>query len=304
MAKNKIIKIDDIKDKIITIRNTQVMLDSDLAGFYGVDTKRLNEQVKRNKDRFPIDFCFRLNESEFNLLRSQNATSEGNSKSLRSQNATSKGKGGRRYLPYVFTEQGVAMLSAVLKSDTAVKMSIQIMSAFVAMRHFLIENAQIFGRLDSLEFKQMETDKKLDTVLDALGHKELQPKQGIFFEGQIFDAYKFACDLIRKASKSIVLIDNYIDETVLDIFTKRNKKVTVTIYTKSISAQLKLDLKKHNEQYPAIEIKEFKKAHDRFLIIDDKTVFHIGASLKDLGKKWFAFSKMDINAINVLSKLL
>jgi hypothetical protein len=265
------------------------MLDSDLADFYGVETRRLNEQVKRNIDRFPPEFMFQLTTEEF--------------ESLRSQFAISKKKGGRRYLPYAFTEQGVAMLSTVLHSDTAVKISIQIMKAFVAMRRFLASNAQIFQRLDTLEMRQLETDKKVDNVLNALESKELKPKQGIFFEGQIFDAYKFVSDLVRSADDSIVLIDNYIDDTVLDILNKRKKNVKVKILSKIISKEQRLDVKKYNAQYPEIEIKEFSLSHDRFLIIDNKSIYLIGASLKDLGKKWFAFSKIEQGAFQLLEKL-
>jgi len=265
------------------------MFDSDLAAFYGVETKRLDEQVKRNIERFPEEFCFRLTKTEFD--------------SLRSQNATSSKRGGRRYQPYVFTEQGVAMLSAILKSDRAIKVSIQIINAFVEMRHFLLANAQIFQKLDMLELKQIQSDKKIDSVLNALESKKIMPKQGIFFDGQIFDAYKFVCGIIRSAEQSIKLIDGYIDETVLNILSKRKINVTATIYTISISSQLALDLKKYNEQYSEIIIKEFKNSHDRFMIIDDKIVYHIGASIKDLEKKWFAFSKMDIDAFSLLSKL-
>jgi hypothetical protein len=289
MVKDKIIKIDDIQSRIVTFRRIQVMIDRDLAELYNVETKVLNQAVKRNIERFPDFFRFQLTEKEKNEL----VTNCDRFNNLKHSSS----------LPYAFTEQGVAMLSAVLKSETAVKMSVQIMSAFVAMRHFLLENAQIFKRMDSIELKQFETDKKLDNVLNALGSNELQPKQGIFYDGQIFDAYKFVCDLIRKANKSIVLIDNFIDETVLDILTKRKKNVSATIYTKNLTSHLKLDLKKHNEQYSPIEIKEFEKSHDRFLIIDEKKVYHIGASLKDLGKKWFAFSKMEIDAQDILTKL-
>jgi hypothetical protein len=195
------------------------------------------------------------------------------------------------------------MLSAVLKSETAVKMSIQIMSAFIAMRRFLIENAGVFQRLDKLELKQIETDKKFDEVFNAMQSKELEPKQGIFFDGQIFDAYKFISGLIRKAEKSIILIDNYIDETILDLFTKKKKNVKVTILTTKTTKAHSLDIRKFNAQYPSLEIKEFSFSHDRFLIIDGKDVYHFGASLKDLGKKWFAFSKFDKNAIELLRKL-
>jgi len=317
--KNSIIKndLEHIQHKIYTINNLQVMLDSDLADFYGIETKRLNQQVKRNIERFPAEFMFQLSEDDLISLRLQNATSESKllqSKNtilentpLRLQNATSNKKGGRRYIPYVFTEQGVAMLSTVLHTKTAVNMSIQIMKAFVVMRRFVVSNALLFQRLDTIEKKILKyeiiSDKKFEEIFDALDKRDVVPKQGIFFDGQVFDAYKFVCSLIRKAKKTIVLIDNYIDETVLDILTKRNQDVTAKIYTKKITRQLKLDLVKNNEQYQEIEIKEFEDSHDRFLIIDNIEVYHIGASLKDLGKKWFAFSKMDIDAFSVLSKL-
>jgi len=307
-SKNKLIVHDSatIQGKIFTIRGEQVMLDSDLAEFYNVETRRLNEQVKRNIERFPADFMFQLKKDEFENWKSQNVTSNG--KVLISQIAISKEKrGGRQKLPYVFTEQGVAMLSGVLRSETAVKMSIQIISAFVAMRKFIINNAQLFQRIDAVEKRQLkheiETDEKFDKVFDALQSKDLEPKQGIFFDGQIFDAHKFVSGLIRKAEKSILLIDNYIDETVLTLFTKRKKNVSVTIFTKEITKTLSLDIAKFNSQYPPVEVKEFKNAHDRFLIIDEKDVYHFGASLKDLGKKWFAFSKFDKQALQLLQKL-
>ena len=212
-----------------------------------------------------------------------------------------------RYLPYVFTEQGVAMLSGVLKSNTAVQISIQIINAFVAMRKFISANAQIFHRLEGIEKKQIEykveTDEKFERVFDAIEEKDIKPKQGIFFDGQIFDAYQSVSDLIRSARKSIIVIDNYIDDAVLILLSKADKKVQITILTKTISQQLALDVKKYNEQYPAITIKEFPNSHDRFLIIDGKTVYHFGASLKDIGKKWFAFSKFDKDALKLLEKL-
>ncbi len=279
-----------IQKKIYTIRGMQVMLDEDLSMLYGVETRRLNEQVKRNIERFPEKFMFRLSKEEYRNLMSQIAIS-------------SPGHGGRRKLPYAFTEQGVAMLSAVLRSETAVKVSIRIMEAFVAMRRFMLTNAQIFQRLDTLEMKQVETDKKVDQVLSAIEMKKIQPKQGVFFNGQIFDAYKFVSGLVRKANTSILLIDNYIDETVLDLFSKKKKNVKVTIFTGKINKDLELDAKKFNAQYPTLEIKKFSKAHDRFLIIDDKNVYHFGASLKDLGKKWFAFSKMDKSAFALMENL-
>ncbi|MBU4351917.1 MAG: ORF6N domain-containing protein [Nanoarchaeota archaeon] len=289
MNKEVIIHPENIKDKIHLIRGLQVMLDRDLAELYDVKAIRLREQVKRNIGRFPLNFMFRLNNSEINRLVSQNAI------------PSKKHLGG--FSPYVFTEQGVAMLSSVLKSNTAVKISIQIINAFVAMRRFIALNAQIFQRLDRIEIKQVGYDEKFETLFKTIENKQIKPKQGIFFNGQIFDAYSFVSDLIRSANKSILLIDNYVDDSVLTLFSKRKKDVSVTIYTKEITKQLKLDLDKFNSQYQKIEIKEFKESHDRFLIIDNKEMYHIGASLKDLGKKWFAFSKFDKEVFNLLNKL-
>ena len=290
----EIIPVDytDISSKIFTVRGMQVMLDSDLAELYETEIRILNQAVKRNLERFPEGFRFQLTTDEYNnCLRSQFVTlNEGRGKH-------------RKYLPYVFTEHGVSMLSAVLRSATAVKVSIQIMYAFVSMRRFILNNISVFQRLDNLEQRQLITDTKIDEVFDALQNKDIAPKQGIFFDGQVFDAYVFVSDLIKKARKSIILIDNYIDESVLMILSKRKKNCSATIYTKNISKQLQLDLKKHNEQYSPIEIKLLKNAHDRFLILDNKFVYHIGASLKDLGKKWFAFSKFDKDALVILEKL-
>ncbi len=294
--------LDDIQTKIFTIRGVQVILDSDLAELFNVETKYMNQVVKRNANRFPEEFMLQLTPSEYDNLRLQFATSSWeNIQPVRNESISKRG--GRRYMPYVFTEQGVAMLSAVLRSETAVRMSIQIIKAFVAMRRFILTNAQVFQRLDSLELWKLETDKNMGKVLDAIESKEIQPKQGIFFNGQVFDAYKFVSDLFKSAKKSIVIIDNYLDDTVLIHLTKRKKNVKVTLLTRKISKALAQDVKKFNEQYPPIGIKEFKNAHDRFLIIDSKTVYHFGASLKDLGKNWFAFSKMDIKAADMLSKL-
>lgn len=231
---------------------------------------------------------FQLTEEEYENLRSQIVISNW---------------GGRRYLPYAFTEQGVAMLSAVLKSKTAVEVSIQIMKAFVAMRKFILNNAKIFARLEKAEYKLIEHDKKFDEVFNALENKEKISSQGIFFDGQIFDAYKFVSDIIRSAKKSIILVDNYIDDTVLALLTKRNVNVKSLIIVNKITKLLQLDLEKHNSQYPAIEIKEIKNIHDRFLIIDENEIYHIGTSLKDLGKKLFAFSKMNKDGLKILQKL-
>jgi hypothetical protein len=279
----------DIKQKILSIRGEQVMVDRDLAEFYNVPTKRLNEQVKRNIERFPETFRFQLNSEEKNELVA-------NCDRFHNLKHSSVN-------PYVFTEQGVAMLAGILRSDTALRISIQIISAFVTMRRFLVNNASIFQRLDNLEYKQIQTDKKLDNVLNALQSNKKEQKQGIFFEGNIFDAYKFVSGLIRKAQKDITLIDNYIDETILTLFSKKKPDVNVKIYTRQITKALKLDVQKFNEQYPKLTVEKFERSHDRFLIIDNKDVYHFGASLKDLGKKWFAFSKFDKYGIDLLSKL-
>ncbi len=290
MSKSKELSINDnVKDRIFTIRGMQVMIDRDLADFYEIPTKRLNEQVKRNIDRFPEVFRFQLIDSEKNELVANCDRFE----KLKYSSVN----------PYVFTEQGVAMLSAVLRSKTAISISIQIMQAFVEMKNFMSTNAGIFQRLDKVEQKQIESDKNFERIFDALEDKSIKPRQGIFYNGQIFDAYVFVADLIKSATKSILLIDNYIDESVLKLFVKRNKNVTASIYTRNFTKILKQDLKKYNSQYPAIIIKEFSEAHDRFLIIDETIIYHFGASLKDLGKKWFAFSKMDIGALEILNRI-
>lgn len=306
MAGYEIIKKDDIQKRIYTIRGVQVMLDSNLAEFYGVETKILNRAVKRNIERFPEEFCFQLAAEENDSLRSQIVALEHES-SLRCQIGTSNKKGGRRYLPYVFTEQGVAMLSGVLKSAKAVQISIQVINAFVAMRRFLSANADVFQRLGAVERRQIEhkadADHKFEQIFNAIEERSIKPKQGIFFDGQIFDAYQFVSDLIRTARKSLVLIDNYVDDATLILLSKAGKKVKITVLTRTISKQLALDVKKYNEQYPELTVKEFRNSHDRFMIIDGKTVYHFGASLKDLGKKWFAFSKFDKDALTLLDKL-
>lgn len=288
---------DDISSHIYTIRGVQVMLDEDLAILYQVKTKVLNQTVKRNVARFPDQFCFKLDKSEYSNLKSQFVTS-----SLRSQIATSN-YGGRRKLPHVFTEQGVAMLSGVLKSDVAIHMSIQIMTAFVSMRRVLQTNSLVFSRLDNLEHKQLETDKKFDQVFDALSSKDKIPDHKIFFDGQVFDAHKFVSNLIRSAKKEIILIDNFVDDSVLDLLTKRHKNVVVIIYTKSISSSFALDIKKFNTQYPPLTVKELNTIHDRFLIIDQSTTYHFGASIKDLGKKLFAVSKLSRASLKILNSL-
>ncbi len=291
--KNEIILSQiQIENRIFTIRGQQVMIDFHLAALYDVETKRVNEQVKRNLNRFPARFMFQLSREEWVNLRSQIATTEMEG-DLLPQNATAK----RRTLPYVFTEQGVAMLSAVLNSDTAVNASIQIMDAFVKMRHIILENTLINHRFDKIELKLLESDQKFEQVFKALENKNFIPTQGVFFDGQVFDAYELASRIIRSAKESIVLIDNYIDENSLTHLTKKNQGVKVLLLNKDISKQLNLDIQKVNQQYSGFEVKAFKLSHDRFLIIDGKEVYHLGASLKDLGKKWFAFSKMEAKSV-------
>jgi hypothetical protein len=280
----------EIENRIFTIRSMQVMIDKDLAEMYGVETRVLNQAVKRNIYRFPEKFRFQLIVSE----KIELVTNCDRLKSLKHSSVR----------PYAFTEAGVAMLSAVLNSKIAVNVSVQIMNAFVEMRKLLLSQSGLFQRIDKIEMKQIEVDQKFEQNFKALENKKHPPEKGIFFEGQLFDAYTFVADMIKRAEKSIVIIDNYVDESVLTLLTKRKEVVTATIYTKQISKQLLLDLKKHNAQYPAIEIKIFENSHDRFVLIDEKNLYHVGASLKDLGKKWFAFSKMDSLAEVVLRKLM
>ena len=278
---------NEIKSQIHTIRGVQVMLDSDLAILYHVQTKQLNKAVNRNIARFPDRYRFQLSEDEFKNLRFQNDTSS---------------HGGRRYLPYVFTEQGISMLSAVLRSEIAVEVSIKIIDSFVEIRRFLSQNAAIFTRLENIEEKLFKHDENFHKLFDSIEQKQLKPTQGIFYDGEVFDAYNFVANLIRDAKKSIVLVDNFVDDSVLTLLSK-NQNITVSIYTQTLSKQLKLDLEKYNKQYNAISVKIFKNSHDRFMIIDEDEVYHIGASLKDLGKKWFAFSKMDNESFEMIGRL-
>jgi hypothetical protein len=270
--------LQNIESKIYTIRGIQVMLDSDLALLYQSETKYINRAVKRSTERFPISFAFRLTEAEWLNLKCQIGTS-------------SFKHGGRRILPYVFTEQGVAMLSAVLQTEIAIGVSIQIMEAFVAMRKSMNYLQGLLQRMDGLEWKQLQTDKTLEKVLLAL-EKDLPKKQGIFFEGQLFDAHVFVSEIIKKAKRSIIIIDNYVNEETLLLLSKRQPKVSCIIQTR-INVVLKADVEKYNKQYPDIHLIENRGSHDRFIIIDDKALYHFGASLKDLGKKCFAFSRMD-----------
>lgn len=267
-----------IDERIYSIRGRQVMIDRDLAELYGVETKALNQAVKRNIERFPPSFMFRLKQEEFMELVTICDRFE---KLKHSSN-----------MPHAFTEQGVAMLSSVLRSPTAVSVSIRIMESFVKLRQFMMKNSYMFQRMDILEMRLAETESKVGSIMKMIDNDKRIPQQGIFFDGQIYDAYSFVAELVRKATKRIVLIDNYIDDTVLTLLSKRAAGVEATIYTGKISKQLQLDIDKHNGQYSPIEVRTFSKAHDRFLIIDDK-VYLIGASIKDLGMKWFGFTLME-----------
>ena len=275
----------EVENRIFTIRGVQVILDRDLAELYGVKTYRLNEQVKRNIKRFPERYRFQLTEEETNELIANCDRFE----TLKHSS----------FCPYAFTEHGVVMLSAVLHSEEAIDISGRIVDAFVAMRRFLAANAPIFQRLEHIEYKLLENDHKFDQVFAKLEEKTLEPQQGIFFEGQVFDAYELICNLIKSATTRIVLIDNYVDYTVLTMLDKREPGVDATIYTQKAGDQFKLDIAKHDAQYPPIPVWIFKTSHDRFLIIDDR-VYHVGASIKDLGKKWFAVSLMEAQDANVI----
>lgn len=324
-----VLREEQLRALIYKVRGVEVMLDSDLARLYGIETRVFNQAVKRNLERFPASFRFQLAKAEHDSLRSQIVTlntaenmvipaDEGtcvavSTKSTRDpltvEIANSAGGRGRhrKYLPYVFTEQGVAMLSAVLRSRTAIEISISIINAFVAMRRFLVAHEPLLQRLDTLEKRQlgheMKTDARFEQVFAALDAKRQQPEQGVFFDGQVFDAYRFVSDLLRQAQKSIVLIDNYVDDSVLALLAKRQAGVSAIVLTRSISKTLALDLEKHNAQYPPVAIREFADSHDRFLILDGDVVYHLGASLKDLGKKWFAFAKMDAGALSVMERV-
>lgn len=285
----------EIKNLIYTVREKQVMLDSDVAMLYQYETKNINKAVKRNIERFPEDFCFQLTESEFQILRFQIGTSN------QSEKMNYETRGGRRYLPYVFTEQGIAMLAGVLKNKIAVKVSINIIKSFIEMRKFISTNGQVFERLTNVEYKLLEHDKKFDEVFNQLQHEE-NIKQKIFFEGQIYDAYSLIIDIIKKAKQKILIIDNYIDESVLKMLTKKNKMVEVIIITSNKSTIENIDIQKFNKEYPILKIAKTNKFHDRFIVIDNKEMYHLGASIKDLGNKCFGINK--IENMEIIKKFL
>lgn len=292
----------DIKNMIYVVRNQQVMLDSDLAMLYQVETKALNRSVKRNIKRFPEDFCFQLTVEEYEVLRCQFGTSKTNA------DETSDNRGGRRYLPFVFTEQGISMLASVLHSEVAINVSISIMRAFVEMRRFISNNAMLFERISTVELRQLEyqkqTDEKLEQIFEYIsGHEESSQK--VFFDGQIYDAFSLIVSLIQKAGKEITLIDGYVDVGTLNLLSKKKENVTVTVYTLKRTRLTKMDVENFNAQYPILEVKYTKVFHDRFLILDREMAYHVGASLKDVGKKCFGINLIQDEGIirDILQRL-
>ena len=285
---------NQIVDKIIQVRGLNIILDKDIAPLYGVTTKALNQAVKRNSSRFPETFMFRLTDEEAEFSRSHFVTLNNTSPIKRGQNI--------KYNPFAFTEMGVAMLSSILKSEIAIAISIEIIQVFTELRRSNQQTLILTNRMERAEKQLLEHELKLDKIL----RNSVEPAkhlQGIFFNNQIFDAYTFSSDLIKSAKKSVLLIDNYVDETTLLQLSKRNPDVACMIYTERMNPEIKLDLEKHNAQYSPIEIRILKNAHDRFLIIDNTELYHLGASLKDLGKRWFAFSRMDGFLNEVLARL-
>ena len=280
---------EDIKSLIYTIRGKQVMLDSNVAKLYHYETKRINETVKRNIERFPVEFCFQLTSKEYEILKSQIATSNNT-------------RGGKQKLPYVFTEKGILMLSGLLKNEVAIEVSIKIVEAFVEMRKFLSANGQLFEKLTNVEYKLLEHDKKFNKVFDQLQHEE-NIKQKIFFQGQIYDAYSLIIDIIKKANNKILIIDNYIDDSILKMLTKKKNNVEVVILTSNYSNIQNIDIQKFNKEYPTLNVAKSNKFHDRFIVLDNTEMYHLGASIKDLGKKCFGINKIeDIKVIKSILK--
>lgn len=278
---------EDIKNLIYTIRGKQVMIDNDVARLYHYETKRINETVKRNIERFPSEFCFQLNNSEY--------------ESLKSQIATSNTRGGKQKLPYVFTEKGILMLSGLLKNEIAIEVSIRIVEAFVEMRKFISSNKQLLERLTTVEYKLLEHDKKFNEVFNQFQIEE-NIKQKIFFNGQIYDAYSLIIDIIKRANRKILIIDNYIDDSILKMLSKKKSNVEVVILTSNKSNIENLDIKKFNTEYPILKVAKTNKFHDRFIAIDDKEMYHLGASIKDLGRKCFGINK--IEDLEIIEKII
>lgn len=288
----------DIKGMIYVIRNQQVMMDSDLAMLYQVETGALNRAVKRNITRFPEDFRFQLSPKEYENLKCQIGISSSHE----------NGYGGRRTLPYVFTEQGISMLASVLHSEVAINVSIGIMRAFVEMRRFIANNSLLFERISNIELKQLEyqrqTDEKLEQIFEYISeHKESSQK--VFFDGQIYDAFSLLVGLIQKADQEIALIDGYVDVGTLNLLTKKKENVSVIIYTREKAKLTETDMKNFNAQYPELKVKYTNAFHDRFLILDRKIAYHVGASLKDAGRRCFGVSLIQDEGIvkDILQRL-
>ncbi len=279
----QIINNEGIKNLIYTVRGKQVMLDSDVAMLFEYETKDLNRNVKNNIERFPEYYCFQLTEEEYKVLRCKNFT------------LNKKGRGQhRKYLPYVFTEYGITMLAGLLKSEVAINMSIRIVNTFIEIRKLIVSKGNIYDRITNVEYKLLEQDEKFDIVFDQLqSKKEQEFHQKIFFDGQIYDAYSLIIDIIKTARNKILIIDNYINDSVLKMLAKKNKEVEVVILTSKNMELSKLDINKFNQQYPTLKLATTNRFHDRFMVVDDKELYHIGASLKDLGKKCFAISKVE-----------
>ena len=275
---------DEIKSLIYTVRGVQVMLDSDLARLYGVETKVFNQAVSRNAKRFPERYRFRLTSEEHESLRSQIVTSNGN------------GRGGRRYMPYVFTEQGVSMLASVLRSDIAIEVSMRIIDAFVEMRRFIAGNAAMLERIGAVELRQLEyqraTDERFERIFDYMEAREA-PRQKVFFDGQVYDAFELLVSLVRRAERSVVLVDGYVDVGTLNILAKKADGVGAEIWTRPDARLTRLDVDAFNAQYPRLSVERTTAFHDRFLILDDAEGYLVGASLKDAGKKCFAIARIE-----------
>ena len=281
----RIINNENIKSLIYTIKGKQVMLDSDVADLYQCETKYVNRVVKRNIERFPEEFCFQLTEKEFEFLRCQFVTLNKNGRGQH-----------RKYMPYVFTEHGITMLAALLKGEVAIKVSIEIINTFIRMRKFISDNDKIFERITKIEYKLLDHDKKFDILFNEL-QKDNSFKQKVFFKGQIWDSYNLIIDLIKTAKEKILIIDNYIDDSILKMLSKKNKDVEVIILTSEKSNISKIDIQKFNKQYPVLRVSKTNKFHDRFIVIDNKELYHLGASIKDLGNKCFGINKIEDESI-------
>ena len=288
-GRDAIVPVVDARTRsmIHTVRGRQVMLDSDLAELYGVETKALNRSASRNSARFPEDFRFKLGHDEFESLRCQIGTSN-----------NGDGRGGRRYMPYAYTEQGVSMLSAVLRSEAAVRVSVsvQIMRAFVEMRHFIADNAHMFEQIRDVERRQIEyqqkTDERFERVFDYM-ESHVAPRQKVFFEGQVWDAFELLVSLVQRAKKSVLLVDGYTDAGTLNILAKKNEGVSVTVWTRPKAKLTAKDVEIFNTQYPMLTVLRIDAFHDRFIILDGAEAYLVGASLKDAGKKAFGITRIE-----------